>query len=206
TTLFRSGRAEQALAAKSALLQEVDHRVKNNLQLISSLMLLQSRRAGSEAATAALRRMLERVSAVAAVHRRLFQGERFDRFELGPFVGELVEDLSRNQRGLRIDAELEPVEIPASHAAPMALIVSELVTNALRHAYPGGEGEVRVALRRLDDGMELTVADSGVGAGAAPAGFGLTIAELLCRQVRGRLELESGHPGLRARLVFGQAE
>lgn len=196
------GRAmAEALKQKSVLLQEIDHRVKNNLQLISSLMLLQSRRADPQAA-AALRRMLERVTAVAAVHRRLFQGERLDRFELAPFVRDLVEDLARAARPApRIVFQLDEVVVGSSQAAPLALVVSELVTNALRHAHAE---EVRIALARRDDGFEICVADNGTGIAGAPGAFGLTIVQLLAQQLRGHLVLEDAGPGLRARLVCPQ--
>src|SRR5450432_3372033 len=89
----RSGALEAALAQKTALLEEVDHRVKNNLQLIASLILLQSRRTADEAARAALKSVLERVTAVATVHRRLFQGDP-SRLEVADFVRDLTSDLA----------------------------------------------------------------------------------------------------------------
>lgn len=195
------GRVEQALEQKTALLHEIDHRVKNNLQLISSLLLLQSRRTGDEATRAALRRTLERVTAVATVHRRLFQGEAIDRFDFAEFVRDLVSDLSgaAGRRDLKVLLDLEPVEVGASQAAPLALILSELVTNALRHAQPdGGPATLHVALVRSERSFEMVVEDDGIGRSeAAEAGFGLTIAGLLAQQLRADIRLEDARPGFK---------
>lgn len=197
-------RVERALAQKTSLLHEVDHRVKNNLQLISSLLLLQSRRTESEATRAALRRVLERVTAVATVHRRLFQGETIDRFDFAEFVADLVHDLTgaAPRPNVQVVLDLEPVDVGASQAAPLALILSELLTNALRHAHPASRGgAVRVGLAPLGGGFELRVEDDGVGAPdlQRPAhGFGLTIAHLLAQQLRADIKLEDARPGLRA--------
>lgn len=195
--------AKRALEQKTALLHEIDHRVKNNLQLISSLLLLQSRRAEDEATRAALRRTLERVTAIATVHRRLFQGEAIDRFDFSEFVRDLVGDLTgaadRPELDVRLD--LEPVEVGASQAAPLALILSELVTNALRHARPeGGPAHLHVGLERGDRSFEMVVEDDGVGRREAASGFGLTIAGLLAQQLRANLQIEDASPGVRARV------
>lgn len=194
--------AEQALAQKTALLHEIDHRVKNNLQLISSLLLLQSRRTDDEATRAALRRTLERVTAVATVHRRLFQGEAIDRFDFADFVHDLVGDLTgaAGRSDVEVRLDLEPVEIGASQAAPLALILSELVTNALRHGRPDdGQAHLRVALARCERSFEMVVEDDGLGRPeAGNTGFGLTIAGLLAQQLRADIRLEDAGPGLKA--------
>jgi two-component sensor histidine kinase len=189
-------------AAKSALLREVDHRVKNNLQLISSLLLLQIRRTEDAGVKTALKGTLERVSAVATVHRRLFQGPEIERFELSQFVRELANDLAvaarRPEITLRLD--LEEVQVAASQAAPAALVVNELIANALKHAFPGGRaGVVDVSIRRRPTGFDLSVQDDGVGLRGAEdeiRAFGLTIVQLLCRQLHATLDLHSAQPGV----------
>ena len=105
---------------------------------------------------------------------------------------------------MAIDLDLETVTIPGRQAAPVALLVSEAVGNALRHAYPEGRsGRVRVGLRRTGDGFELSVADDGVGIppGTPPTGFGLTVAQLMAQQLRGRLETDAAQPGVRLSVV-----
>lgn len=201
----RADALERALQQKTALLHEVDHRVKNNLQLISSLLLLQARRTEDEAVRNALRAMLERVSAVATVHRRLFQSDDIEHFDVADFLRDLTGDLAgaagRNDVQIRLD--LEHVAIPAAQAAPLALVANELIGNALKHAFPKGRaGVVSVTTRRDTDGFSMAVADDGAGrdAGVAP-GFGTTIIELLSRQLRGRIEIEDADPGVRAMLT-----
>jgi two-component sensor histidine kinase len=191
---------EAALARKDALLREVDHRVKNNLQLISSLMLLQSRRMQDEAARLALKTMLERVSAVATVHRRLFQGEDSQSFEVAGFIRDMAGDLAlaAGRDDVRIVLDLAPLTIPASMAAPFALVLNELVGNALKHAFPAKGGVIAISLAKTDDAWVLTVSDDGCGMGEAQQAFGLTIVGLLCRQLRSGLEIAPGAPGVRA--------
>lgn len=192
---------EVALARKTAQLHEVDHRVKNNLQLISSLMLLQSRRMTDETARQALKTMLERVGAVGMVHRRLFQGDDSHQFEVADFIRDLVGDLAlaAGRDDVQIHLDLEPVTIPASAAAPFALVLNELVGNALKHAFAAGAGgAIAISLTRAVDACVLTVSDNGRGMAGAPKAFGLTIVGLLCQQLHADLEMGDAGPGVRA--------
>jgi two-component sensor histidine kinase len=191
---------EAALARKDALLREVDHRVKNNLQLISSLMLLQSRRMEDAVARQALKTMLERVGAVATVHRRLFQGEDSQRFDFADFIRDMAGDLAlaAGRDDVQITLDLAPLTIPASMAAPFALVLNELLGNALKHAFPGQGGVIAISLAKVDGACILTVSDNGCGMGEAQHAFGLTIVNLLCRQLRSGLEFDPGAPGVRA--------
>jgi PAS domain S-box-containing protein len=200
----RAAEVEAALAQKTTLLHEVDHRVKNNLQLISSLMLLQSRRIEDPAARAALRGMLDRVSAVATVHRRLFQNERVARFDVAEFMRDLIADLigAAGRKDLQVRLDLERVEVPSSQAAPIALVLNELVTNAIRHAYPPERGgEITARLNRNGEAFEISVCDRGVGFADPhhpPRGFGLTIVQLLSQQLRAETKFADAQPGVYA--------
>ncbi|MDB5457229.1 MAG: histidine kinase [Caulobacter sp.] len=192
----------EALAQKTALLHEVDHRVKNNLQLISSLLLLQNRRAGDPAVKASLRGVLERINAIATVHRRLFQSEDVERFDVSAFVRDLISDMAglsaRDDIQIRLD--LERVDVAAAKAAPLALVVSELLSNALCHAFPEGRaGEIFVGITRLGGDFRIEIADDGVGleTSARKLGFGLTIVQLLCQQLKARCETTAALPGTR---------
>jgi len=193
---------ELALERQAARQREAEHRVKNTLQLISSIVMLQGRRAGDEAARLALRAVQTRVAAVSVAHRHVTWSDDVEAVELAGLVREIVGDLagSAGREGVAIDLDLESVSIPGRHGAPLALLVSETVGNALRHAYPEGRnGRVRVALRRTGEGFELVVADDGVGLdpAASKTGFGLTVAQLMAQQLRGRLETTAAQPGLR---------
>jgi two-component sensor histidine kinase len=198
---------DEALAQKDAVLHEVDHRLKNNLQLIASLILLQSRRTTDEAAHQALKTVLERVTAVATVHRRLFQGDPL-RFDVADFVRDLAGDLAAaaGRDDLEIALELDHVTMPASSAAPFALVVNELLGNALKHAFPAGRGG-RIAVSLADRGAAcvLIVADDGAGLADQPPGFGLTIVKLLCQQLHAGLEIADAHPGVRTTVTVPTA-
>lgn len=193
---------EQALAQKTALLHEIDHRVKNNLQLIASLLQLQSRRIPDEATRQTVRGILERVNAIGAVHRRLFQGGDVQRFAVAEFVRDLAGDLAAAARrdDIQLKLDLEPVAVPASSAAPMALVVNELISNSLKHAFPAERpGEVAICIRNVGERFEIIVADNGVGMPAeAPRGFGTTIVQLLCQQLKAQFTQSDNQPGVRS--------
>ncbi|MDB5450830.1 MAG: lovK [Phenylobacterium sp.] len=197
----RTRELERALEQKTTLLHEVDHRVKNNLQLISSLLLLQSRRTEDERTRLALRSMLERVSAVATVHRRLFQSDDLEHFDVAEFLRDLTSDLaaSAGRDDICIRLDLEHVAVPAAQAAPLALVANELICNALKHAFPAGrEGRIEVSTRQVEDRFLMTIEDDGVGLPAGrPVGFGTTIVQLLSQQLRGRLEITDTQPGVK---------
>lgn len=193
---------QHALEQKTALLHEVDHRVKNNLQLISSLLLLQARRTPDPVVQSALRGMLERVNAVATVHRRLFQSEDVERFDVSAFIRDLVSDSigSSGRDDITADLDLERVDISADKAAPLALLFSELLANAIRHAFPDGRaGVIKVSVRRENGHFRIEIADDGVGVASdqTPPGFGQTIVRLLCDQLRAECETTDALPGLR---------
>jgi len=194
--------AQQALADRTALLHEVDHRVKNNLQLITSLLVLQTRRTLDDATRAALQSMLSRVSAIATVHRRLFQSHDLERFDVATFIRDLMGDVSSGREEVEIHLDLERVDIPAAQAAPLALAVNELVDNAFKHGLtPGHPGRLSIQVRRLNGHYVIEVCDDGPGlpeGGAFDQGFGLTITNLLAQQLRATLTFEAGEPGLRA--------
>ena len=196
-----------ALEQKSALLHEVDHRVKNNLQLITSLLRLQARRSGDPAVQKALNSAQERVNAVATVHRRLFRGEDVERFDVAAFIDDLVADVigGSGRRDVEARLDLEPVELSAARAAPLALLINELLVNAIHHAFPDGRpGLITVAVRSERDGFVIEITDNGVGSGtpAAAPGFGGTIVSLLCGQLGARCETTDAQPGVRTAIRF----
>ena len=182
--------------------RETEHRVKNTLQLISSVILLHSRRAPEPAAREALKAALQRVTAVSVAHRHV---ERIDGVEcadvpalIRELAGDLASSLGRN--GVEVALELDPLVIPGRNAAPIGLLVSEALGNALRHAFPDDRrGRVVVALRCDAEGFELSVTDDGVGepADGLAKGFGMTVIQLLAQQLKGRLTTGAAQPGFR---------
>jgi PAS domain S-box-containing protein len=203
----RTQELTQALEQKTALLHEVDHRVKNNLQLISSLLLLQNRRVVDPALKASLRGMLGRVNAIATVHRRLFQSDDVERFDVSAFIRDMVADLmgSAQRDDIKVELDLERVDIAAAKAAPLALVVNELLTNALRHGFPEGRaGRIFVGVRRQNGDFRIEITDDGVGLdeNTRISGFGLTIVQLLCQQLKAKSETTDAEPGVRVVILL----
>lgn len=197
----RTAQLEAALETQKALVHEVDHRVKNNLQMISSLIILQSRSIPDPKIRASLRSMLERVEALSTVHRRLYQSQDVTRFDVGAFVKDLVTDLvaASGRDDIEVDLDVGPMDIQAIKAAPAALIINELVTNALKHAFNGGgANHLLVRLRQEGDSARLDIRDNGSGMGDGANGngsFGMRLIETLSRQLQARVEWLSATSG-----------
>ncbi len=204
----RARALQAALDQQTALLHEVDHRVKNNLQVISSLVLLKARRTRDAACREALNSMAERIGALATVHRLLYSVGDVNRFNLRDFAADFGADLAAglDPDRIRLTIDVDAIAVSASRAAPLALLVHELATNAVRHAFPGERrGRVAIVARRRADAMTLEVSDDGVGLGphdANPEGFGRALVGMVVRQLRGSLAWEDLAPGTRARLVL----
>ena len=200
------GLLQASLREKESLLQEIHHRVKNNLQIISSLLRLQAGRIEHPMVKAVLHDMQNRVRSMALIHEHLYRSENLAAVDLATYLTNLCQQLMRalvSAPGtIQLHLDLDPVHLPIDQAIPCGLLVNELVSNALKHAFPDARrGEVRVELRRLDalPGWRLRVADTGVG---MPRDFaidhrttlGLRLVSDLARQLGGRLEIGVG-PG-----------
>ena len=200
-----------SLREKEVLLKEIHHRVKNNLAVMSSLFYLESTYTRDGATLKILQESQDRVRAMAMVHEALYRAESLSAVDFADYALTLCRQLLSTYavRGgrVRLTSELEPVALNIEQAVPFGLILNEMMTNALKHAFPGGRGgEVRLALHRANGGCVLRVVDDGVGPGAASAGdgqatLGLRLVQLLARQVRGEFELLPRSPGTEARLT-----
>jgi len=189
---------ESALSQKTALLQEVHHRVKNNLAVISSLLGMKADAVEDREARLALEESQRRVLSIALIHEHLYASVRPDRVDFLEYARQLVQTLHSAQADdparIALRLELAPIEIDIQRAVPCALILSELVTNALKHAFPAGRsGEIRISFQeREPDSFELVIADDGIG---TPPGamdrntksLGLKIVKILCRQLEGTI-------------------
>jgi two-component sensor histidine kinase len=195
-----------ALADERARTREVEHRAKNTLQLVCSLIQLLSRRSPHEETRAALKSLQQRVGAIAAVHRDFMDPAHPDRFDLTRFVRNQAPGLAQSQgEGAMLQLDLDEADVDARTASPLALIVSELIVNALRHGRRQGRPPAAVVtLRKTGEGLVLTVEDDGPGPEAVTSsGFGLTMVRLLVQQLAGSLALEDARPGLRAVVTVG---
>jgi len=160
-----------SLREKEVLLKEIHHRVKNNLQVISSLLRLRARTISDEAAREVFAGSQERIEAMALVHERLYQSRNLSRVDFREYAQSLVERLAGAHvdppERVRLALDVVPVELSVELAIPLGLLLNELVTNALKHAFAGrARGELRVALTRgagPTRSYVLTVGDDGVG-------------------------------------------
>jgi PAS domain S-box-containing protein len=203
-----------SLAEKETLLNEIHHRVKNNLQVITSLLNLQASHTRDPQIKQVLADSQARVKAMALIHQLLYEHEDFSQIQLGEYIERLTKlimagyALQSNRIRLEFIAEGAPVYLDLNRAIACGLVVTELVTNAIKHAYPdSGSGVVRLTLGRDGRGEAvLTVSDEGVG---LPADFelggsrslGLQLVPLLVDQLGGRLSIGRG-PGARFELRF----
>ncbi|MEM2124077.1 MAG: histidine kinase dimerization/phosphoacceptor domain -containing protein, partial [Methanolinea sp.] len=203
---------EATLREKDLLLREVHHRVKNNLQVITSLLNLQIRSAKSPEVSAILRDTQSRIRAMALVHEKLYQSGDLSRIDICSYLRALVHQTfaSHGTRPQKVTLSFtcETLSMDIGRAIPLGLIVNELVTNALVHAFPGDmAGTVTVRGERRGDGAEFSVADDGVG---LPAGFdpersttlGLRLVYSLVAQLHGSIERLPAGRGTAFRLVI----
>jgi PAS domain S-box-containing protein len=199
---LRTADLQIAVDQKTVLLHEVDHRVKNSLQVVTSLVLLKARRLKDPAAQQALMMIAERVSALSTVHRLLYGAPDFSHLDMAEFISELARDLEPDpSSGVSIALDLEPLPVAASKAAPLALLVNEAVVNALSHAFPDGRaGRVRISSSAAPGAGRIVVEDDGTGMAEwdeGGPGFGRALIGLLARQIKARVEVEDGRPGTR---------
>ncbi len=204
---------ERALQEKTVLLNEVHHRVKNNLQVVSSLLNLQATHTSDTRLRAILAESQNRVRAMALTHQLLYERKDYSRIDLGEYLERLAQLLLSSYRedsthiSLRRALPAAPLFLDLERAIPCGLVVTELVTNAFKHAFPAGrKGEVRIELQALDDELELVVADNGAGLPgdfdlANVTSLGLQLVPLLADQLGGRFTVEGG-PGARFSLRF----
>lgn len=198
-----------SLKEKEGLLREVHHRVKNNLQVISSLLRLETSRSAAHDTKRVLGDMQGRILSMAVLHETLYRSGRFGQVDLGGYLRQLAQQLFRAAASTtRLRLELEPVFLEIDQAIPCGLIVNELLTNSLKHAFAEGTaGEVAMSLALNPRGeVQITVADTGVG---LPTDFdtkrvrslGLVLVTDLVRQIGGSLSIGPG-PGAAFGVTF----
>lgn len=187
-------RIEQALAERETLLREVYHRVKNNLQVVQSLLNLQRRSLPEGPALAALDDSVKRVHAMALVHEKLYQTGHLDAVSLPDYLAELLRYLAdmgdAARRGIVLRPAIDPVQASLEVSVPLGLLITELVGNSLKHGFPDGRtGSIQVRLSRHGETTTLEVEDDGVG---LPPGFDLARATSMGLQLAGSLAGQLG--------------
>ncbi|MBB4857347.1 PAS domain S-box-containing protein [Novosphingobium chloroacetimidivorans] len=189
-----------ALEAKTILLHEVDHRVKNNLTMIGSLLRLQVRTIDDPAIRAKLDTMLERVDALAVVHRQLYQSSNVARFDIGSFTETLANDViaSSGRSDIRLHTAAIPMFVDAAHASALGLILNEILTNAIKHGFADGRsGTLTILVERSKNQGIIKICDDGPGLPSATRSksIGTALITRLARQVDAEAIWADNSPG-----------
>ncbi|MBC7364119.1 MAG: PAS domain S-box protein [Candidatus Aminicenantes bacterium] len=191
---------KQSLREKEILIREIHHRVKNNMQVISSILNLQSALLEDPRARAALKECQYRIKSMAMVHERLYRSKDLSQVDFSEYLNTLARNIFLDQQvkpdQVQLHLDIDQINLDINKAVPLGLIINELITNAFKHAFLGGrKGNLWVRLKRTDEGkVEVTVKDDGVG---FPKGInwrkaeslGLVIINTLVEQIDGKIEL-----------------
>lgn len=203
---------QASLKEKETLLKEIHHRVKNNLQIISSLLNLQSRHIKDEQTLDIFNESRNRIKSIALIHEKLYQSKDLTNINFKGYARYLLNDLCRsygvNTDRIRLKIDVEDLRLGVETAIPCGLIINELVSNSLKHAFPEGkDGEIQIALHSTDEHeIELTVSDNGMGLAEdldlenSPS-LGLKLVNILTDQLGGKLAIDSSE-GARFQIKF----
>jgi two-component sensor histidine kinase len=195
---------KESLREKVLLLQEVHHRVKNNLQIISGLLNMQSAAVGDARLTSVFDECQRRVISMSLIHEMLYDSSSLAHIDFAEYVHKLASELSDSYgidpERIRLRFELEPVRLDIGQAIPCGLVLNELLSNVFKHAFPDWRsGEVLISMRKNERSVRLAIGDTGVGLPVnrlpddGRTGLGMTIVEILTRQLKGNMEITSNN-------------
>ena len=182
---------------KEYLLKEIHHRVKNNLETISSLLALQTAKIENKEFQSIMEQTQNRVHSIGLIHQKLYQGKDIKSIEMKDFfltLGEYIIDTFNASNRIELHCEMEPLGLDIDRAIPIGLIVNELLSNSLKYAFPNGDkGKIKVSLSEKNSYLILHFSDNGIGIGEKPeirgSGFGTQLISLLTRQLDGKMTL-----------------
>ena len=198
----------------AALLQELGHRIKNSLQIIVSMVSLEARNQKSAESKAALERVSHRIAALGRLYSMLGETNSVEEVDATIYLEALCRDLiesvqTENGTSIALKTDIESESLSVDRAIPLGLIVNELVTNAIKYAFPSEtRGTVAVTLKRIPGQLRLMVSDDGKGADPqrADSGLGGRLVDTFARQLGGKVERESGLHGTTVRLILPSRE
>jgi len=203
---YKNKRKTEIIKAKNneneLLLKEIHHRVKNNLEMVKSLIALQSAKLEDSSAKEAMIASQNRVQSMGIIHQKLYQGENLGSIEMRDYFVNLSEGILDSfdaEDRVKIECAMENLELDVDTAVPIGLIVNELLTNALKYAFPeNSKGKIHISLSKTNnDILTLSVADNGIGklANVVPkgTGFGSQLVHLLTQQLDGKMQEEQDH-------------
>lgn len=190
---------ERSLFEKELLLKEVHHRVKNNMQIISSLLNLESANVHDKRDAELFFTLQNRVKSMALIHNNLYSSDDISRIKLKSYINSLSSQIfatSASSSNIKIVTDIDDITLNMETAIPLGLIITELVTNSFKYAFPEDEGTIKIQLKELDDELELIVADDGIGFPKEKyqkATLGLQLVDGLVMQLDGNLTRDGGN-------------
>jgi PAS domain S-box-containing protein len=194
---------KRSLKDRELLFRELKHRVKNNMQLLSSMMSLQSMQTENETVLKKLQEVQSVIKTMSLVYSRAYEGPRINELNLKSFIEELVVDIMKFKirEDIRVDycVEGEEIKLNTDQAIPMALIANELIFNSIKHAFTGkNEGLISISLKEQDNNISMAIRDNGVGIAPdidlrKPGTLGLKIVKDLTEQLQGNIEILNGN-------------
>jgi two-component sensor histidine kinase len=206
-----TGIIESSLREKEMLLKEVHHRVKNNMQVISSLLNLQGKQIKDEQARAIFQDSQNRVKSMALIHESLYQTDDLSHIDFAEYLRKLINHISRSYQiqteAIKMKVNVGDLALGVDTAVPCGLIINELISNSLKHAFPAGTaGEILIDLDTNDGGYKLTLSDDGIGLPKDldiehAKTLGLKLVRTLTEQLRGQLSHSNGH-GTKFEITF----
>ncbi|MBU4534981.1 MAG: PAS domain S-box protein [Euryarchaeota archaeon] len=206
-------RLKSSLNEKETLLKEVHHRVKNNLQIISSLLSLQYRNVEDETARDILKESQTRVRSISLVHEGIYLSQNISRIDFKNYINRLATDLLysyRRHEDINLNISTDPLELNIETAVPCGLVITELVSNSIKHAFPGGKGKIDIELNVLEDKYRLIIRDNGQGLphdfeSRRKSSLGLRLVDSLVDQLDGTLEYHS-NGGSEFKIIFQELD
>ena len=202
-----------SLQEKEFLLREIHHRVKNNLQVIASMLRMQAEQSADERLLVQFQAAQSRIKSMALVHEKLYRSTDFADINFAEYIRDIAAELIRvySREGVTITTDIQEIRLGVDVAIPCGLIINELVSNALKHAFPGGmSGIVSISMRRdSPENIVLKVEDNGVGIAEEfdphrENTLGLTLVSILVQQIDGTIAIERSH-GTCFTIRFGHA-
>lgn len=191
----------EALSEKEVLIREVHHRVKNNLQVVSSLLNLHARKVEDPKALGAIKEGRDRVKSMAFIHQKLYQVDDVRRMAVPDYINDLTNYLFTSYQiapeQIELTTNIQQLDLDVDTMVPMGLILNELISNSLKHAFPDGRtGQISVTFKQKADDFLLEVADTGVGMALAEnsaieKGFGYQLIHTFCKKLKGQIHIQN---------------
>jgi two-component sensor histidine kinase len=203
-TTEEQAQRERDKALSNIVVRELQHRIKNNLQIIIAFLSLKVRESSSEVREK-LDPVIGRVQAIALAHDLLSIGKQASRVDFSAYLRALCANIDPQRPDIAVEIEAEPVHIPIDRAVPAGLVVNELVTNSIKYAFGNAGGHIKVHFGMVSNSSEgcLSVQDDGKGMSSPPRkGLGLTLVDGFAQQIQGRIKLEKVETGTRTVLCF----